>query len=211
MTARTRLRCLLPAAACALAALASSPAAAAVSAANDSAKPVVVATPAPPSHVTGTTTSRGHLHGLAVTPNVAHNCIPLTNPLDKVREGVFCADMLVTGTNTVTPQAQAICQNQAAGTGGIAQCANISLSYTMWMAGQIAPVESYYYPCGHTHGPCPPGPAVQDGLPFWWPDGCAEVWTTVDQGSFIDLPGSGKRVTLTGNLGSGHVFVGPAC
>jgi hypothetical protein len=212
-TMRKSAAAALAAVAVALAALAGTPAAAAVSATTDAGKPVWVTTPAPASQATGMTTSPSHIHSLNVDPsNGAHTCAPYKNPGDTAHEGVFCADIIVTGTNTIVAQAEAVCQSQTSG-GGTFQCSNIYLSFSLWQAdASQALFNSGTYICGHADGSCPDGRWIlQSTSSFTRTSGCVEVWTTVNLGSKVDLNGSGLPAGPSGNLGSGHVWIGPDC
>jgi hypothetical protein len=130
---------------------------------------------------------------------------------DGAREGVFCIDVVVIGSNTVAAQAEALCQTQPPNSIPM-QCSNIDYSFTLWTTGmQVVPtVEDA---CGHANGPCPSGTtrftnSTDSATVF---AGCDEIWAVMNAGSQITLPVSGKVATLMANLGTPHVKVGPDC
>lgn len=137
-----------------------------------------------------------------------HACQAVTTTADNTNEGVFCADVS-NSTNGATVQvvmgAEGVCQTQANDTAE--QCSNISITGGLWTQGQQLAVFSFA--CGHTLGPCPT-PRKIFSFPVPVPlTGCEQVWTVVDAGSTIDLPGTGKPVSLTADLGSGHITICP--
>jgi hypothetical protein len=138
-----------------------------------------------------------------------HACTVVTNPADTVGEGVFCADVSNStngGTVDVTFGAEGVCQTQVGSDNE--QCSNETLSFGLFSpAGELYEVDNES--CGHSNGPCPtprflPSRTLGIGL-----SACVQVWTVVFAGSTIVLPGSGKPVTLSANLGSGHITICP--
>ena len=137
-----------------------------------------------------------------------HACIAVTTTLDHTSEGVFCADVSNStngATVLVNNGAEGICQTQANSTPE--QCSNISITGGLWTQGRE--LAAFSITCGHSNGPCPtPRFVVSFTVPVPL-TGCEQVWTVVNAGSTIILPGSGKPVSLSANLGSGHIIICP--
>ena len=150
----------------------------------------------------------------AVTLPGAHACTPVTNPSDKVRLGVFCADVTAVDngdhTATIYPSAEGICEIKA--TSQIIQCASITLGYELWTQGQALTVD-LGAGCGHSpngSSPCPNGRFISPLLFNYRTSTCITVWTVADAASSIELPTSASTVFLSADWGSGHVTICPS-
>lgn len=150
----------------------------------------------------------------AAEGNTAHHCEVIGS--DSLgNEGVICADIL-TGTTSTNywskGRMELICTK-----GGVAeQCAQVD-AWGEWSngAGADDPFGGWY--CGHQFGACSTGRNyVTSPFPLYYSSasGCSsepnttfDVWMVVTQGTKIELPGSGKWVTLTSNYSGGHYWV----
>ena len=163
----------------------------------------------------------------------AHQCSPIGD--DTVTEGVICAD-IVTFPNGEGPgylayaQVEAICQNMSSGTA--VQCAHASTAFGLYGPGTNWPLNTETITqCGHLSGPCAgPGqrnywqsPAISYTENLNQCSGNVNLETQVqsvvfsaDFFTYIELPGSGKKVYLDPSNGndspnqvSGHYFICP--
>ncbi len=137
-----------------------------------------------------------------------HACKAVTTTADQTSEGVFCADVSNStngATVLVDTGGEGLCQTQANGTPE--QCSNISITGGLWTQGRE--LDAFGFVCGHSNGPCPTPRDVVSftvGVPL---TACEQVWTVIDAGSTIVLPGTGKPVSLSANLSSGHITICP--
>ncbi|HXS64673.1 MAG TPA: hypothetical protein VN767_17590 [Streptosporangiaceae bacterium] len=137
-----------------------------------------------------------------------HACQAVKTTADTTREGVFCAD-ISNSTNgptvIVNIGTEGVCQTQVGATPE--QCSNVSITGGLWSPdGELV---AFSFNCGHANPPCATPRAVFNVPINVTLKACEQVWTVVDAGSTIILPGSGKPVTLPANLGSGHITICP--
>lgn len=135
-----------------------------------------------------------------------HVCQAVTTTADHTSEGVFCADVS-NSTNgptvLVNNGGEGLCQTQANGTPE--QCSNISITGGLWTQGKQ--LAGFSFICGHSNGPCPTPRFVFSSTAHVPLAGCEQVWTVVNAGSTIVLPGTDKPVTLAANFTSGHIII----
>jgi hypothetical protein len=165
-------------------------------------KPSMTAAGIPTFYVT----SAGALAGV-------HACLSLGT--DGTNQGVECADVYAApdgnGGVYVFPEAEGFCNHGSS----YPQCANVDILLNVNLGtGAGSPIDEGI--CGHSYGNCVNNARNyfigEDGFDL---SGCggvgtsSEVWTVDWTGSTIELPKSGKNVTSTSNLGSGHAIVCP--
>lgn len=138
-------------------------------------------------------------------------------------QAVICADLItsptfdITSNNVYYPyyvwaEAEALCQTSA---GVVEQCANIVVNAEVADASSGA-AGSATKVCGHAAGACPVGRLTVDTnyLQYDSSVGCSsdspyDVWGLVLGGgaTVIELPKSGKNVTLGSNFSTGHNWI----
>ncbi|MEY9863622.1 hypothetical protein ABH935_009275 [Catenulispora sp. GAS73] len=138
-------------------------------------------------------------------------------------QAVICADLMTIPTfdlssnNVYYPyyvwaEAEALCQTSA---GVVEQCANILVNAEV-ADGAVGAAGSSSSVCGHAAGACPVGRLTADTnfLSYNSSVGCSsdphyDVWGIVLGGgaTVIELPKSGKNITLGSNFSTGHNWI----
>lgn len=141
-----------------------------------------------------------------------HACAALGN--DGTTQGVECADIYVNGVSgqvDISPASEAACQNLA-NPSVFPQCANAAIKMALFFAdpGTIQATGWDTGTCGPSNPCATPRQYFTGPITSSFPvTSCTEVWTVVNAGSNVKLPGSGRTVSSAANLGSGHAIVCP--
>jgi hypothetical protein len=148
---------------------------------------------------------------------------------DGTIQAIECADIFVEGPGSVNgtnplsafPVESVICKDITSG--DPVQCANVSMTFEL-AEGNGDVTAPFTYTCGHSAGPCDSGDQLDTAgdlvnrnqdwgngavLPPGTGDGigsATEIWA-VDTACVIQLPGTGKKVTCSGNFGTPHALV----